>query len=174
MPANSLNDLFRHGLGDIYDAERPILSVLDQMETETVDDTIRNRVRKHRNETEQQIQNLERCFELLSAQAPRVQCAAIRGLRNREAGLPAGEPVRAGAQGLQPRLGEQDRALRDRQLPRPHRPGPRARPGRRPPPARTEPPAGKEGSSRWIEEHQPEVLTRMQGVEGRSGARVRR
>src|SRR5690606_17541093 len=32
----------------------------------------------------------------------------------------------------------------------------------------------EEEMSRWIEEHQPEVLTRMQGVEGRSGARVRR
>src|SRR5690606_6434059 len=81
MPANSLSDVFRHGLGDIYDAEQQILSVLDQMETETSDEQIRNRVRKHRDETEQQIQNLERCFELLSARPARVQCAPIRGLR---------------------------------------------------------------------------------------------
>ncbi len=173
MPANSLNDLFRHGLGDIYDAEQQILSVLDQMETETSDDTIRNRVRKHRNETEQQIQNLERCFELLSAQAPRVQCAAIRGLRDEKRAFQQENPSEqalevfnldsanktehyeiASYRGLidQARvLGQDDvRRLLEQNL------------------------RQEEEMSRWIEEHQPEVLTRMQGVEGRSGARVRR
>ncbi|MBI4409555.1 MAG: ferritin-like domain-containing protein [Gemmatimonadetes bacterium] len=82
MAANTLNDLFRHGLGDIYDAEQQIVSVLDQMETETGDQEVRNRIRKHREETQKQIQNLEHCFELLGSEPSRVQCSTVRGLRD--------------------------------------------------------------------------------------------
>lgn len=82
MAAHSLKDVFRHGLGDIYDAEQQILSVLDQMETETGSIEVRDRIRRHRDETNHQIENLERCFELLGNGAPRVDCAAIRGLRD--------------------------------------------------------------------------------------------
>ncbi|HEX7089018.1 MAG TPA: DUF892 family protein [Longimicrobiales bacterium] len=172
MPANSLSDVFRHALGDIYDAEQQILSVLDQMETETSDEQIRNRVRKHRDETEQHIQNLERCFELLSAQAPRVQCAAIRGLRDEKRTFQQENPSEealevfnldaasktehyeiASYRGLidQARvLGQDDvRRLLEQNL------------------------RQEEDMSRWIEEHQPEVLTRMQAASGR-GARARR
>src|SRR5690606_18162894 len=113
------------------------------------------------------------CFELLSAQAPRVQCAAIRGLRDEKRAFQQENPSEqalevfnldsanttehyeiASYRGLidQPRLLGQDdvRRLRAQNL------------------------RQDEEMSRWIEEHQPGVLTRMRGVEGRSGARVRR
>ncbi|HEY8483745.1 MAG TPA: DUF892 family protein [Longimicrobiales bacterium] len=82
MPANTLNDLFLHGLGDIYDAEQQILSALNEMETETSNAEVRDRIRRHREETHQQIENLEQCFELLGTGAPRVQCSTVRGLRD--------------------------------------------------------------------------------------------
>ncbi|MBI4544552.1 MAG: ferritin-like domain-containing protein [Gemmatimonadetes bacterium] len=92
MAANTLNDVFRHGLGDMYDAEQQIISVLDQLETETQSVEVRGRIRRHREETQRHIQNLERCFELLGSEAPRVQCTALRGLREEKRTFQAEQP----------------------------------------------------------------------------------
>jgi len=81
MPALNLRDVFRHGLGDVYDAEQQFLLILDQIETETERPGLRDRIRRHREETRQRIHNLERSFELLGSEPPLVSCAAIRGIR---------------------------------------------------------------------------------------------
>lgn len=81
MPMNSLEDVFQHGLGDIYDAEQKLLSALDQMEQETQIDEVRERIRQHRSETQDHIRNLKQCFDLLGMQKPNVECATVRGLQ---------------------------------------------------------------------------------------------
>jgi ferritin-like metal-binding protein YciE len=81
MPVHTLRDLFRHSLGVQYDAEQQILGTLDEMETETRSTALRDRLRLHRDETQHQIQNIERCFELIGTDAPRAECAVARGLR---------------------------------------------------------------------------------------------
>ncbi|HLU26725.1 MAG TPA: DUF892 family protein [Longimicrobiales bacterium] len=169
MAINSLQDVFRHGLGDIYDAEQQLLSVLDQMETETQDTSIRDRIRKHRDETQHQIENLERCFELIGVDAPRVQCAAIRGLRDEKRTFqqenPSPQALEAfnldaasktehyeiaayrGLMNQAKALGQEDvRRLLEQNL------------------------RQEEEMSRWIEECQPKVLSEMQAARGgRSG-----
>jgi ferritin-like metal-binding protein YciE len=81
MPVHTLKDVFRHALGILYDAEQQVLAALDEVETETRSTAFRDRVRQHRQETQRQIQNLERCFELLGTDAPHAQSAVARGLR---------------------------------------------------------------------------------------------
>jgi len=170
MPANTLNDVFRHGLGDIYDAEQQILSVLDEFETQTRNEEVRKRIRKHRDETQQQIQNLERCFELLATEAPRVQCGVIRGLRDEKREFqkenPSPEALEvfnldsamktehyeiASYRGLVDQakaLGNDDvRRLLEQNLEQ------------------------EEDMSRWIEKHEPDILKAMQRGEGGMGGR---
>lgn len=81
MAAHTLRDVLRLGLGEIYDAEQQVLAVLDEMETETESDEVRDRIRRHRDETRHQLENIERCIELLGAGAPRVRSGALRGIR---------------------------------------------------------------------------------------------
>jgi ferritin-like metal-binding protein YciE len=81
MGLHTLKDVFRHALGMLYDAEQQILASIDEIETETRSTAFRNRIRQHRQETQRQIQNVERCFELLGTDAPHVQSAGARGMR---------------------------------------------------------------------------------------------
>lgn len=168
MAIHSLNDVFRHGLGDIYDAEQQLLSVLDQMETETQNSTVRDQIRKHREETQHQIENLERCFELIGVDAPRVECATIRGLRDEKRTFqkesPSPEALEAfnldaasksehyeiaayrGLMYQATALGQDDvRRLLEQNL------------------------RQEEEMSRWIDERQPQLLSEMQATRGRHG-----
>jgi len=80
MPAITLKDLLRHGLGEMFDAQRQFLPLLDRMEVDIREDSFRARIRRHREETLNQIDNLQRCFDLLGTDAPGIECAAARGL----------------------------------------------------------------------------------------------
>jgi ferritin-like metal-binding protein YciE len=81
MGVHTLKDVFRHALGMLYDAEQQIFASIDEIETETRSTAFRNRIRQHRSETQRQIQNLERCFELLGTDATRAQSAVARAMR---------------------------------------------------------------------------------------------
>ena len=80
MTAVTLKDLLRHGLGEMYDAQRQFLTILDRMEVDIRQETFRARIRQHREETLGQIEHLQRCFDLLGTDAPGIECAAARGL----------------------------------------------------------------------------------------------
>lgn len=162
MPANNLNDLFRHELGDIYDAEQQILSVLDRMETQTEDTRVRDRIRQHRDETQHQIQNLEQCFELLGTSAPRVQCSAIRGLRDEKTTFEEENPSKEALEVFNLEaanktehyevasyrgLIDQARALEQGDVEK----------------LLQQNLDQEEDMSRWIEDHQPEVVNRLRG-----------
>jgi ferritin-like metal-binding protein YciE len=81
MPVHTLREVFRYALGIMYDAEQQVLAALDEVETETRSTAFRDRVRQHRQETEHQLQNVERCFELIGTDAPHTQSAVARALR---------------------------------------------------------------------------------------------
>lgn len=78
---NKAQELFLHELGDILDAEQRIVQMLPMMAQETENTEIQQAYRQHENETRQQIQNIERCFQLMGAQPKRSACFAIDGLK---------------------------------------------------------------------------------------------
>jgi ferritin-like metal-binding protein YciE len=92
MGVHTLKDVFRYSLGMLYDAEQQILASIDEMETETRSTAFRNRIRQHREETQRQIQNLQRCFELLGTDAPHAQSAVARAMREDKRAFRREEP----------------------------------------------------------------------------------
>src|SRR5947207_15576473 len=75
-----LNDLFLDTLKDIYFAEKQILKALPKMAKAASSDKLRAAFEKHHDETEGQIERLERIFELLDKPARSKTCDAIMGI----------------------------------------------------------------------------------------------
>src|SRR5215218_2143289 len=75
-----LNDLFLDTLKDIYFAEKQILKALPKMAKAATSDKLRAAFEKHHDETEGQIERLEKIFELLGKAARGKKCDAIEGI----------------------------------------------------------------------------------------------
>lgn len=80
MQMRSVKDLFLHELSDIYDGEKTIAQMLPKMAGEVTSDQVKTGIQQHERETQQQIKNLEQCFQILGTQPDRVTCHAVRGL----------------------------------------------------------------------------------------------
>ena len=76
----TLNDLFLHTLKDIFYAEKQILKALPKMAKNAESEELRQAFETHREETEGQIERLEKVFEMLGKPARGVQCEAINGI----------------------------------------------------------------------------------------------
>lgn len=76
----SLEDLFMHGLEDLFYAENQILKALPDMIDKAADKEFRAGFEKHRKETEGQIHRLRQVFELLDAEPKGEKCPAIDGI----------------------------------------------------------------------------------------------
>lgn len=81
MSMSSPQDLFLHELSDIYDAEQKIAKMLPQLAKECEDSQVKSAFEHHEQETQQQIQNLEQCFQILGSKPQKEPCAAIAGLK---------------------------------------------------------------------------------------------
>jgi ferritin-like metal-binding protein YciE len=81
MPLQTPLDLFLHEMGDIYDAEQRIAQILPTLASEATDTQAQSAYQQHLTETQQQIQNLEQCFQALGTQPTRQTCAAVAGLK---------------------------------------------------------------------------------------------
>jgi ferritin-like metal-binding protein YciE len=75
-----MDDLFLHILQDIYYAERHILKALPRMAKATASDQLRHALQQHREETQTQIERLQKVFESLGKRARGVTCEALNGL----------------------------------------------------------------------------------------------
>src|SRR3954466_14014203 len=75
-----LNDLFLDTLKDIYFAEKQILRALPKMAKAAQSDKLRAAFQKHHDETEGQIERLEKVFELIYKPARGNTCDAIQGI----------------------------------------------------------------------------------------------
>jgi ferritin-like metal-binding protein YciE len=75
-----LHDLFLEQLKDIYFAEKQILKALPRMAKAATSDKLRAAFEKHHDETEGQVERLERIFELIEKPAKGKTCDAILGL----------------------------------------------------------------------------------------------
>jgi ferritin-like metal-binding protein YciE len=76
----SLNDLFMHGLQDLYYAEKQIMKALPDMIEKATDAQLKAGFEKHLAETEGQIERLRQVFELLDAPPKGDKCPAIEGI----------------------------------------------------------------------------------------------
>ena len=80
MPAKDLNALFLDTLKDIYYAEKQIYKSLPKMAKAAASEQLRAAFEKHHDETEGQIERLEKIFELLGKPARGKKCDAIEGI----------------------------------------------------------------------------------------------
>lgn len=92
MPVESTKELLRHLLAEAYDSELQILPLLDQIETETSDSDVRAQLRQYRNDTRQQIDTIERSFELIGGAVPKATAFLVPALRDEKRELLAAFP----------------------------------------------------------------------------------
>jgi ferritin-like metal-binding protein YciE len=76
----TMNDLFMHGLEDLFYAENQIAKSLPDMIEKATNPQLRAGFEKHLKETEKQIQRLEQVFKMLDADAKGEKCPAIDGI----------------------------------------------------------------------------------------------
>ena len=80
MLEKDLNALFLDTLKDIYYAEKQIYKSLPKMAKAANSDQLRQAFEKHHDETEGQIERIEKIFELLGKPARGKKCDAIEGI----------------------------------------------------------------------------------------------
>jgi ferritin-like metal-binding protein YciE len=78
---NNPLDLFQYELSGMYDAEHKIAEMLGEMAGQTQDGDLAQTLRMDEQKARQKISNLEQCFEAMGAQAERVPCPPIDGMR---------------------------------------------------------------------------------------------
>ena len=76
----TLNDLFMHGLQDLYYAENQIMKSLPDMIEKATNAQLRAGFEQHLAETEGQVHRLRQVFELLDADPKGDKCPAIEGI----------------------------------------------------------------------------------------------
>ena len=87
---SSMEDLFLHGLKDIYYAENQIVKSLPDMIEKATNRELSAAFKAHLGETESQIRRLEQAFKLLGKEPKGTNCPAIDGII-KEANEVAGE-----------------------------------------------------------------------------------
>ena len=86
----TMDDLFLHGLQDIYYAEQQITKALPKMIEQATNRDLAQGLRMHLEETRKQIERLDQVFKKLNQQPKGHDCPAIEGLIE-EANETAGE-----------------------------------------------------------------------------------
>lgn len=76
----TLDDLFFDTLKDVYYAERKILKALPKMKRAAQNEALAAAFDKHHGETEEQIERLQKVFEILGKPARGKTCDAIEGI----------------------------------------------------------------------------------------------
>ncbi len=76
----SMDDLFYALLQDVYYAEKQLLKALPKMAKKTSAPNWKRRFLQHRDETETQVERLEKAFEMIGKNAKGKKCEAIIGL----------------------------------------------------------------------------------------------
>jgi ferritin-like metal-binding protein YciE len=76
----TMDDLFLHGLKDIYYAENQIVKALPKMIEKATNRDLTKGLKDHLDETNKQISRLDQVFKLLGKEPQGVKCPAIDGL----------------------------------------------------------------------------------------------
>ncbi|MBP7967618.1 ferritin-like domain-containing protein [Candidatus Woesebacteria bacterium] len=80
MKLHSLSDLFQHELQDLYDAEYRIARSLEKSAKKLTNEKLKKATQDHLEETETQIERLEKIFESTGIAAKRKVCKGIQGI----------------------------------------------------------------------------------------------
>lgn len=80
MTMKTAQDLLKHDLGDLLYAEKHILKALKPMIRQSSDAEMKERLEQHRQETEQQISNLEQAFQAMGLKPKAQKCPGILGI----------------------------------------------------------------------------------------------
>ena len=80
MAIRTMDDLFIHGLQDIYYAENQIAKTLPEMMENASDPMLREGFQAHLEETREQIKRLDQVFQALGQALQGVTCQAVLGL----------------------------------------------------------------------------------------------
>lgn len=80
MALKTLDDLFVHMIRDIYHAEKQALRGMRQMSRKASSEELKQLLEMHREETEGQVETLDKVFEQLGMRARGTSCEAIQGI----------------------------------------------------------------------------------------------
>lgn len=92
MSLNTPRDLFVHELSDSMSAEHIVLKMLKELEQETQNSEVKKAITHHHKETEQQIENLKKVFDLLGEKPEDTTCHAAEGLKKEHEALKEENP----------------------------------------------------------------------------------
>jgi ferritin-like metal-binding protein YciE len=84
---NTLNDLFQDELRDVYDAEKQILKALPKIIKAVNDDSLRQALSAHLEETRGHVERLEQAFDALDMKPKGKHCAGMAGILEEGADL---------------------------------------------------------------------------------------
>lgn len=85
-------EFFVHELGDMLDAERKILQILEQQQEEVQNQQMLRAIEQHHGQTEKQIERLEQVFEEIEASEEGAECKGIEGLKQEKEAFMEEEP----------------------------------------------------------------------------------
>jgi ferritin-like metal-binding protein YciE len=80
MPISNAQELFVHELGEIYDAEHRFIVGQQEMAEHATDESLKEAIQEHLEQTEKHAANVERVFTELGREAQRETNEAARGL----------------------------------------------------------------------------------------------
>jgi ferritin-like metal-binding protein YciE len=76
----TFEDLFLHGLKDIYYAENQIVKTLPELIANASDSQLKQGLQQHLQETEHQVERLDQVFQLIGQEPEGTKCYGINGL----------------------------------------------------------------------------------------------
>lgn len=80
MPIKTVDDLFVHELSDVYSAEKQMTRSLPKMARAATDPQLAAAFERHLEETQGQIERIDRIVELTGVKLKRIKCVAMEGL----------------------------------------------------------------------------------------------
>lgn len=80
MTVKTMDDLFLHMLKDMYNAEKQLLKALPKMAKNSGSAELKQAFETHLEETEGQVERLEKVFDMIGKRAQGKTCAAMEGL----------------------------------------------------------------------------------------------
>ena len=80
MTVKTLNDLFIHALSDVYSAEKQLTKALPKMARAATNPDLKQAFEIHLEETNGQVQRIDRVVEVCEIKLKRIKCTAMEGL----------------------------------------------------------------------------------------------
>jgi len=77
---HSMDELFLHGLKDLYDAEQQLVKALPDVAKHATSSELKSAFNSHLKQTKNHVKRLEQCFEILGEKPTSTKCKAMAGL----------------------------------------------------------------------------------------------